>query len=269
MMKQGYRDILRAAYEQRCRGGVRYSMRSFALELGISPATLSETMSGAHTLTTRMAIRIAAALKFSDEEARRFRDMVEAEHPRSSALRDSAQARLKTLAIESAGHLLSSDEFRVMSDWYYFAIMELTKIKGFRADPIWISRRLGVTPHEAGEAVLRLFRLGLLVTEDGRTRAAYERYRTTDGVPSEPLRNQHRQFLAKAAAAIDQQSLDERCLHALTLAMPAAALPRLKDMIRTFCAEVREQIGPMAGKDEVYTLSLQCTRLTRSRQHDG
>jgi hypothetical protein len=48
----------------------------------------------------------------------------------------------------------------MISDWYHFAILDLTRLDDFQPEPAWVSRKLGLTVSEVKIAVERLLRLG-------------------------------------------------------------------------------------------------------------
>ena len=54
---------------------------------------------------------------------------------------------------------MSIDKFSVISEWYHYAILELTYVSGFKADYKWIARKLSITVEEAKVAIERLIRL--------------------------------------------------------------------------------------------------------------
>ena len=40
---------------------------------------------------------------------------------------------------------IADDEFRLMSEWYYIACLNLAKLPQAKSDPAWIARRLNIT----------------------------------------------------------------------------------------------------------------------------
>ena len=57
--------------------------------------------------------------------------------------------------------------FKIIGDWYHCAILELTYLSDFKAEPNWIAKKLGIGYLEAKLALERLISLGLLVKENG------------------------------------------------------------------------------------------------------
>src|SRR5262249_10820626 len=57
---------------------------------------------------------------------------------------------------------LTRDAAMVLSDWHHFAILELVRLKSFRADSRWIARVLDLSVDDVNTALQRLLRLELL-----------------------------------------------------------------------------------------------------------
>jgi plasmid maintenance system antidote protein VapI len=89
-----YREILRRAFEERLTRDPPYSQSAFARDLGLGAPQLNEVLRGKKGLSRRAAHRVAAALGFSEEEQRRFCDLVDREHGRSLDARRGASERL-------------------------------------------------------------------------------------------------------------------------------------------------------------------------------
>lgn len=252
-----YREILRSAYSQRASRNPSYSLRAFARDLGISSSRLSEVLSGRDGLSSEVARRIAVALGLSGEEMRHFCDLSEARHARSRIKREQAQARLCERSLRNPSYRLDADSFRLISDWYHFAILELTLTRGFQSDPAWIAEALGIPELLAREAVSRLLRTGLLTERDGRLVASDDFTDTSSEIPSEAIRRFHQQILEKAIDAIHLQSLEERELGAMVLAIRRDRIPEAKEWVRKVQKEFAARFGEDVERDEVYVLSTQ------------
>jgi hypothetical protein len=57
---------------------------------------------------------------------------------------------------------LDQDNFQMISEWWYFGLLNLIKIRGFKNQAQWMARRLGLSVNLVVEAWERLFRLGYL-----------------------------------------------------------------------------------------------------------
>lgn len=250
-----YREILRRELETRCARKRGYSLRAFARDLEISPPSLSLILNGRQGLSVSAARRIAERLSLSPHEAGLFCVSVESEHARSAKQRQLARSRLKNY--DTTGTTLGLDSFRLMSDWYHFAILELTETSAFQSTPKWIARALGISENTAKAAIARLLRLGLLEARDGVLRQTKGFVATPSGVPSDALRKFHSQILGKAEEALFTQAVDMRDFSAIVMPISRQDLPWAKEQIKIFRRSLMERLEQAQTKDRVYSLSIQ------------
>jgi uncharacterized protein (TIGR02147 family) len=224
-----------------------YSLRAFAQQSGVSPATLSGLISGKRVLTAKTAGVIAERLSLSPEVREALLMAVTREHPLLKRVDREASVSRTTLGV---------DQFRVIADWQHYAILALARLPNHRADPAWIAKRLGIPKREARLAVHRLTRLAIVAVENGRLRRISGPLKSTDDIVSRALRKHHRQALANAEKSLDRDALDKREFSTITMAIDPVNLPSAKLAIRKFRDSLSELLEN--GKPQrVYTLSLQ------------
>ena len=257
---QDFRDVLKSELEERCRKNPRYSLRAFSRDLGIANSRLSEVLSGRYGLSLVASGRIAARLNFNAAEKKYFCDLVEQRHARSRVKRELARRRLASSKSRAAN--VDDDTFALVSDWYHFAILELTYVKGFRSDPAWIARRMGVQEVVAAEAINRLIRLGLLAREGERLVAVDAETTTPFDLPSRARRHFHDQILEKARVALHTQNVDAREMSSVVFAFRVDQIAEAKAMLRRMKREFMEKFGRGEGRDSVYCFALQFFDLT-------
>ncbi len=256
-----YRQILRDALEDRCQKNPRYSLRSFARDLNISAPRLSRVLNGHHGLSGKAAHEIAKRLNLSASEQELFSVLVESEHARASIARESARTRANELS--TTFQSLGLDSFRVISDWYHFAILELTLVEGFQSTPAWIADQLGITQIEAKAAVERLLKLDLLLETNGEWRATGSNFANPEGLPSDAIRKFHRQVLERAGQALEFQGAAERESSNLIIAIDESALPKARKMIREFTRKFDTELSRTQRKTRVYNMTVQFFGLQR------
>lgn len=225
-----------------------FSMRSFAKWLGLSPAQLSQVISGKRKVTPKVLRTVSDRLGLSPIERIAFMN--------------------KTLSIDEGGTLpahaslqLSEDQFRLISDWYHIAILSLIKTPGAKADPRWIGRRLGISVTQAQEALLRLTRLELIETSPQLKRTG-QPLRLSSEFRSDAIRTYHKQNLGLAIEKLDLVPNALREVQAITMAIDPAKIPRAKKLIDDFLLQL-EGLLESGKTSEVYTLSVQLFPLTQ------
>ena len=111
---QGLGAYLKAELKRRQERNPCFSLRSFAKWLNISPAQLSQMMSGKRTVTGKTLGKVSERLGLSPVERLQF-------------MQASFPDFVENGAAESIA--LSEDQFRLISDWYHLAILSLTELR--------------------------------------------------------------------------------------------------------------------------------------------
>ena len=128
--------ILREELKNRQNKNSSYSLRAFSRDLGVNPASLSQFLNGRRALSSKNLDGIAKRLGYSPIAF--------------GAPASKAESRIER------NEILREDEQVIISEWYYFAILNLAKINRCKADPYFLSRRLGIDPSIASRATDRL-----------------------------------------------------------------------------------------------------------------
>ncbi len=225
----------------------------------MSPGFLSSVLSGDKTLSPAKAASVAQRLGYSEQQSNEWVSLIRLHTAFKGAQAQGVPLRIGQVPQVSA---LTLDAFEAISDWHHYAIRELTRVKGFKADPSWIAARLGISPESAESSLERLLRLGLLKKDErGRVTKAETLITTPSDQPSRALRNFHSQMIAKALEALNAQPVDERDITAITMPVNRAKLDLMKKELRDFRHRMAKLFGTPEASD-VYQLNIQLFNLT-------
>lgn len=217
--------VLRRKLDQIRGRNPSYSLRAFAKKLSIHPAALSEILNGKRIVSTKLALRLVSCL-----------DLTEAE--REQILSFAAQGSLlKKLGKEqtAVASQLAMDQYFLVAEWYYYAILSLAEIKGFKANAKYISQRLGLSLDIADKALDRLTRLGYFEQKKGRLVPQKNvRLSTTTDIASDSLRRRHEINLQAAQEALRNVPIELREFTFITMAIDLKKLKFAKPIIREF-----------------------------------
>lgn len=213
-----------------------YSKRAFARRLGLSSGALSEILNGKRNVTVKCATRIADRLSLGPRDRRR--------------LGLTPPAASSETPIE-----LTQDIFALISEWWHYAILNLTRTHGFRGQPLWIAKRLGIPLNQAELAVQRLLKLGLLKRKGETLVRVFKNTNTSDEVVNPALRRSHRMDFELISAAFSGVPLALRDSTSITFPISVRHIAEIKRLIRRFQDEIFELASDGAG-DEVYRLSM-------------
>lgn len=253
-----YRSFLKSEYERRSVRNPLYSLRAFARDLTIAPSRLSEIFNQKSGLSRKTAEKLAFTMGFNPYEKEIFCTLVESQHARSHTRKEIAKQKLEKLQTDIKFEDLSMDTFRVISDWYHLAIVELTYLKNFQSHPAWIAKKLGIPHTQAKIAIERLKKLNLLTeTKQGKLRAKNEFNASPNGIPSGAIKKSHQQLLEKALSALYGQPVEERDFSAMILSLDKRKLNEAKKWIKDFRRKFCKQTNSAPHRNGLYCLSIQ------------
>lgn len=240
--------LLRTELENRKQKNPRYSLRSFAKNLGMSPAQLSQLISGKRKFSPDSLRQVTEHLHLSPEQA-------------SMLFSRTLIPQHIVTPEEKSRKRLAEDEFRTISDWFHFAILSLCKIRGAKADPFWIADRLGITPTEAREGLARLVRLKIL--DEGKIlKRIAPPLSVVSEIPSAAIQSYHHNILNLAQEKLRDAPPSRRDFSAMTVACDPSKLPEVRKLIEDFQDRIAS-FTENGHNQEVFVFSAQFFSLER------
>lgn len=261
-------ELLGVEFSRRKQRNTSYSLRAFARDLRLSPSRLSEVLNGKEGLSEKTVDVIASTLTKKSVERGYIKDLVLAEFSRNSKVRESAKIRVDEMRKAESLRRLREDQFRVISDWYHSAILELVHLPDFNEEPEWIAQRLGIPAVTASKALFRLHNLGLLSRQaDGKWIAKPEAYSAFSEMPSAAIRKFHHQILNMHSDSLREDPMHDRQFLSMILSIPRSRLEEFKTEMNKFATQFWQKIEN-EPKDDLYSLSLQLCPV-RNRRPQG
>ena len=255
-MQTSYVHILKQEFQKRLTANPRYSLRAYARSLKLDPGFLSHLLNQKRKLSVNRALEIAPALKLSRLDKTVFINLVRLEWARTEDLKNEIIKDLsKNLLIQKVKEM-DLQVFSTISNWYHHAIIELTFKEAFAFNPKNVAKTLGISENEAKTALERLVNLGLIKFENKKHIKTEGHLNPKGQVISHAQRQRHKQILAKASDALDQQSVERREFQSITMCIDPALLPEAKLRIQEFAWDLCNQLESKKRK-EVYEMSIQ------------
>ncbi len=264
MSYQDYHEILNTEFERRKLANSSYSLRAFARDLDISAPRLSQVLSKKSGLSVDHASDIAIKLKLAEDKTKWFCDSAGAASARSA--KDKAEFTKRITLYKREAKSFSEihlEYFKVIADWYHFAILELTYMSDFENSESWMAKKLGITAVEVTTAVERMKKLNLLVEKDGKLIDTFKFLATPSDVPSTALKKFHAQLMKKATEALHEQDVAVREISSNIFSIDKDKIPEFKDRIRDFRRDVERFASEANQKNAVYCLGIQFHELTK------
>jgi uncharacterized protein (TIGR02147 family) len=259
-MKQNIGTFLKNEFANRKKKNKKYSLRAFSRDLNLSASFLSEVLNGKKKVSIDKALQVSQSLGWSWRESQLFLQTAQFDSVKSKRAKHFLKKEIqKTDSLYGQFKSLKATQFSPISNWYCLAILELTEIPGFREDPRWISKRLGVPLKEAQTAFTTLKEKGLIIqNEFGDWKKDINA--SVQDTPSSEVRKFHRQHLANAMEAIEKQEFHRRHFSGVTMAIDTDQLPQAIELVREFRSRMNALLET-GTKKSVYHLAIQLFQL--------
>jgi uncharacterized protein (TIGR02147 family) len=247
---------------ERLRAGVRrnprFSLRSFAKQLGIDHSTLSQVLRSKRRLSARALEAVGKRVGLSEEAIRAY------SHSRKKTTPKNPPENVRRFHLDL-------DTFQLLSVWHHYAILELIQIQGFKTDSRWIAHALGSDVADVNIALQRLLRLGLLEM------SAHDRWIDKSGdaefhsaALTEMACNQMNQEIHELAGdAIKRIPSQHRVHRQVVVAVDSRKLSRLNMLADEFMNEVRSLVSESDTKDDVYQAEISLFPITTLKSKRG
>lgn len=234
------RDILNAEYKKRVDKNSSFSIAAFAKIVGVDASSVGKMLSGSRKITDKKFRQIAENLKLSES----YTDAV------------LNQIKKETNPSEYFGKL-EDEQFKVISDWYHFAILQLTYLENFNNDPKWIAKYLGIKHYEAKDAVERLLKLNFLKQSPCGRLIDNSEFANINKPNTSSIQKHQRGVLKQAYSSITEVPYESRAHSTLTLAVNKNKMKLIRSKMIQFKTEIDKIISEdNESKNDVYHLSL-------------
>lgn len=261
-----YRNYLKDVYETRVKKNSRYSLRSYARDLNITPQSLSLVLKNKRKISLNTGARIAEKLNLSSKASGYLMDLISSSDSKTNQTKVIFQRRINSESKKNitAYEQLDSEKFKVISGWQHYAILELMDTIDYCPEISFIAKRLGLSNKEVIIALDRLKKIGLI--EDTVVfKKTGKSLTTTRNVPSQEIRKFNRDILSKAISSLEEQTVKERDISSMTMAIDPDLIPEAQEMIRDFrrslCAFLES-----GSKREVYNLNINLFKLSKEKK---
>lgn len=262
---QSVSEFLRRVYLRRLDKNSNYSIRAFARDLNMSPSSISEGWSSDRGMSGKSLEKISQRLKLNRKARGHLLDLSLATQHKNVGVRREADLRLKERNKESEVKKLDLEKFKVISEWFHAAIMELAVLPDFQSNTQWIATRLNITEAQASMAMERLLMLEMMEVKNGRwVPSGKEMMSTSSPTPSSAIRQYHRQMIEKSLKSLFEDAPEVRDLNSMIMAVPAEKIGEFRDQFRVFFHQFWEKMEP-TEKNEVYALNMQFIPLTKGK----
>ncbi|NOT80424.1 MAG: TIGR02147 family protein [Bacteriovoracaceae bacterium] len=256
---ENYLDYLNDELVRRISVNRAYSLRSFAKSLGLSSGELSEILRGLRKLSAKSALKISKSLGLTSRETKHLLSLVQ----NGQGLQGEEKKPYQELKV-------NFDQFDIVSEWYHFAILNLADCKDFRWSLSWIAKKLNIKTFEVKVAIDKMVSVGLIKSKISKNgdiiySVSDDYVMSQEGIPSKAIKNYHKQILLKAIDSLEFQSVEERDISGIGMAVNKSDLEYIKKDISEFQNMLIEKYSK-GKKERVYQLEVALFALSEDEQ---
>ncbi len=263
-----YQEILKEHLLQKKKNNKSYSLRAFARDLNLNNGVLSQFFSLKRIPSLKQGILIANSLNLNDREQKEFiQSIVKIKQEKDFKKNNFLIERISKIKTSAISYFLNESKFDVISDWFYYAILELTFVKDFKSDYHWIANRLGLTAIQTKKAIQTLLDIGLLFYDKNhQLKKSEERIVTSNrDKTAKCLKKRQEQILQKSIKSLYHDPIEIRNHSAMTIAINPQHIQKAKIKIDQFLLEMTDYLE-VGEQSEVYELSVSLFPLTKCDQ---
>ncbi len=236
-----FSQLLVEIYQKRRKLRPRYSLRAFAISLDINDSTLAQIMKGKRRVGYHVAQHLCKKMSLDFNQIEPFLN------------------KRKKASSEPKCVLIDENTFEQVADWYYMALLELTKLDNFKPQISWISQELQVSEPQIEQAVVHLQSMGYLKIINGKWIDAIGDA-TNIRAPqftNETLKKHQKQIAQASLHTIDSVPVHQRNHTTMFLTVSEqdleVALKKLQRLRRQFAASIEKSKN---AKNKIYALHM-------------
>lgn len=256
--------ILSQEFTSRSLRNHQYSLRAFARDLGVSPASLSNILCGKQSISRSLAESMSSHLLIPDSSKEIFILSADYCSTRSALSRKSIKQRLCILLRDETSRL-DLDAFTVIQDPMHFAVLECLKIPTLNDDLNKIANFLGIDLDQAHAIAQRLQSVKLVYLDNGKLIPTVESTYTFPKASNFAIQNYHAAILARATDSL-RNSIETRTFCSLLTACSREERKNIEKKLNDFMKKLEFEIETStAPKNDVCAIGFFDFSLERSQ----
>lgn len=252
-----YRDLLKAAYEERKAESPFFSYRIMADLLGLDTSYVFRILNKDLHLPARCTSRALEFLDLTGRAAEYF--VLLTAYARERSRKERGAILEKALALRDvARRRLQEQELAFLRNWWVVAVRCVLEIQSGRSDPAAIAARIvPAVPVEDVAAALELLQeLGIVKRNMGRLQIA-DLHLTVDGSSkSEAVSQYQHQVLRLASEALDRFPREERDVSTLAVTVDLKAFVEIREILRECRRQIQKRVEDARHPDRVLQIAM-------------
>jgi uncharacterized protein (TIGR02147 family) len=244
-----------------------YSLRAFARDLDVSPASLSNILAGKQSISKRLAENISESIFLPGSSKELF--VLSAEYSSSRSLTSRRILKQQIIAMmRDEKSQMDLEAFSVIQDPIHFAVLESLKLPKLMGEIGMIADFLGVEVDKTKKALERLTTLGLTQITENRFTGTVEATYTFPKAPNRAVQNYHAAVLGRAIESLNDK-LEKRTFCSVLTACNREERKKIEERLYDFVKKIELELeSSSAPKDDVCAIGFFNYSLERPSHED-
>ncbi len=239
--EEDFIKALKESYEQCRQHNAKFSLRAFAKKIGLASGTLTVLLNQKKqwNISPKRAAEIVNKLNLSQS---------------------AKNSLLVKMGLDPviASRPMESADYPILLDWTYQPILMFFSLPLEKRDPKRIAEAMGLDEEKVNSVVRDALARGLLVkNSQGQIERPEELLATSDGPPSEIIREHHKINLKTATRSLCEQLPESRDFTSFTFTGDANKLKLLTEEIRNLYRKASLIMDGQSDNNKVFRLSVQ------------
>ena len=262
-----YRSFLRDFYVQQKKTDSFFSYRYVGNKVGMDSSFLIKVLQGHLHISNDRIEKFNKICGFNEKEAAYFEALVHFNKAKSE--KESKLYFERMLSINRAkSDKLGENQYEFFQKWYYSAVWAVLDRAPFQGDSKELAAELApaISAKEAKLALKLLEDLKLVEKdEQGAYKTVGLNLTTGKEWRSVAITQYQREMIRMAGESLERFRKEERDISTLTLNIPEAAIPEIRELAADFRESVKKLVNSYSNPDRVYQMNLQLFPLSRRK----
>lgn len=249
-----YLAKMRETLSLKQRNNPHYSLRAYARDIGIHPATLSQIINGKRALPVKNSENVIQRLNLGPKEKALFVESLK-------------KKRDYEALSEMDRFILDESYYKILAEWEHFSVLELFSLPNFERTKEDICKRLDLTVNRTDVVVNNLYIAKLIdLDSKGKLLRLHTEFTTADDISNQALKDSHKEAMQMGISKIDEYEVDLRDFSSLTIAFDLTQMKEAKALIRELRLKMLALANKGSNQTEVYQMAIQFYPLTNLKK---
>ncbi len=245
--KMELRELLAKHFDKQKKKFIKYSLDDLAKETGVSKTTLSGFLNRQRIPSQINLLKIATTITTKKSIIEKY----------------SLDKESKIKYEKHRKKIVSPALYKKISDWEYFAIIGLCRIKNNSSSPKWIAEKLNIEKSRAKKCLELLIKEKLVLESNGKLYKVYNHIMTKSGVPNKDIKKSHSQAINIAEEAMYTIDIKYRQYLTTNLTIKDDHLDEAKEELAKFMVKFLKKYSTQKDADSLFKLNFQFFPLTK------